>query len=101
MAKGDWWIDAKLTSQQFIKSLPPTEQAAVDARTGDHRRRHRRGETQGGLAEYFAVADGFVEAIKSMDDKHEFPKDFKMLGPASSISAWDCPRLLPCRRVGR
>ena len=42
-------IDAKLTSQQFIKALPPTEQALTDARAGNRRRRQRRGQAQAGL----------------------------------------------------
>jgi len=93
-------IDAKLTSQQFIKSLPPTEQAlsmlepaiivgVIDA-----------AKLKAAFAEYFAVADGFVEAIKSMDDKHEFPKDFKMLRPREFNLRLGLSTAMPCRPSG-
>ena len=42
------------------------------------------------FAEYYAVADDFVEVLKGIE-KSEVPKDFKIPRPASTTSAWAPP----------
>ena len=77
-------IDAKLTSRQFIKSLPPTEQAmpmiepAIVIGVSDA------AKLKAAFKEYYAVADEFIETIKAIDAKQkkpDFPKDFKIPQP--------------------
>ena len=78
-------IDAKLTSRQFIKALPPTEQAlpmlepAIVVGVSDA------AKLKQAFAEYYAVADDFVEVLKGIE-KSEDPQGFQ----ASSS-----PRLQP------
>jgi hypothetical protein len=74
-------IDAKLTSRQFLKNVPPTEQAmpmiepAIVLGVSDA------AKLKDAMHEFYAIADDAVEMAKSMDDKHEIPKDFKILRP--------------------
>jgi hypothetical protein len=77
-------IDAKLTSRQFIKTLPATEQPlpmlepAIVIGVSDA------AKLKAAFAEYYAAADEFVEAIKVIDqkdEKHDIPKDFKIPRP--------------------
>jgi len=73
-------IDAKFTSRQFIKALPPTEQPlpmiepAIVIGVSDA------AKLKQAFAEYYAVADDFVEVLKGID-KSEVPKDFKIPRP--------------------
>ena len=73
-------IDAKLTSQQFIKALPQTEQTltmiepAIVVGVSDA------AKLKQAFAEYYAVADDFVEILKGIE-KSEIPKDFKIPRP--------------------
>jgi len=73
-------IDAKLTSQQFIKALPPTKQAltmiepAIVVGVSDADKLKR------AFKEYYAVADDFVEVLKGIETS-EVPKDFKIPRP--------------------
>ena len=73
-------IDAKLTSRQFIKALPPTEQPlpmlepAIVVGVSDA------DKLKQAFAEYYAVADDFVEVLKGIE-KSEIPKDFKIPRP--------------------
>ena len=77
-------LDSKLTSRQFFKALPPTEQAlpmlepAIVVGVSDA------AKLKAAFTEYSAVADDVVEVIKAIDakDKHpEIPKDFKLPRP--------------------
>jgi len=73
-------IDARLTSHQFLKALPPTQQAltmlepaiVVGVSDADKLRQ--------AFAEYYAVADDFVEVLKGIE-KNDIPKDFKIPRP--------------------
>ncbi len=73
-------IDAKLTSQQFLKALPPTRQAltmlepAIIVSVSDAAKLKRAFE------DYYAVADEFVEILKGIP-KSGIPKDFKIPRP--------------------
>ena len=73
-------IDAKLTSPQFIKALPPTKQAltmlepAIVVGVSDA------AKLKQAFAEYYAVADDFVEVLKGIE-KGQIPKDFKIPRP--------------------
>ncbi len=73
-------IDAKFTSRQFIKALPPTEQAlpmiepAIVVGVSDA------AKLKQAFTEYYAVADDFVEVLKGIE-KSEIPKDFKLPRP--------------------
>jgi hypothetical protein len=73
-------IDAKLTSQQFIKALPPTQQTltmlepAIVVGVSDA------AKLKQAFVEYYAVADDFVEILKGIE-KSEIPKDFKIPRP--------------------
>ena len=73
-------IDAKLTSQQFIKALPPTKQAltmiepAIIVGVSDA------AKLKQAFAVYYAVADDFVEVLKGIE-KSQVPKDFKIPRP--------------------
>jgi len=73
-------IDAKLTSQQFIKVLPPTKQAltmiepAIIVGVSDA------AKLKEAFTEYYAVADDFVEVLKGIE-KSEIPKNFKIPRP--------------------
>ena len=78
--QGGLVIDAKLTSLQFIKALPPTEQPlpmiepAIVVGVSDVAKLKR------AFAEYYAVADDFVEVLKGIE-KSEVPKNFKIPRP--------------------
>jgi len=78
--QGGLVIDAKFTSLQFIKALPPTEQPlpmiepAIVVGVSDAAKLKR------AFAEYYAVADDFVEVLKGIE-KSEVPKDFKIPRP--------------------
>jgi hypothetical protein len=73
-------FDAKLTSQQFIKALPPTPQTlpmlepAIVVGVTDA------AKLKQAFEEYYAVADAFVEILKGLK-KSEIPKDFKIPRP--------------------
>ncbi len=73
-------IDAKLTSSQFLKALPPTDVAlpmfepALVFGVSDAAALKR------AFTEYYSVADDFVEVLKGVD-KSEVPKDFKIPRP--------------------
>ena len=73
-------IDAKLTSRQFLKALPPTEQPlpmlepAIVVGVSDAAKLKR------AFTEYYAVADDFVEILKGIE-KSDIPKDFKLPRP--------------------
>ncbi len=83
-------IDAKLTSRQFIKAIPPTEQAmpmiepAIVVGVSDAPK------LKEAFTEFYAAADDFVEELKRMDEIKnkpgipggpEIPKDFKLPRP--------------------
>ena len=74
-------IDAKFTSRQFIKAMPPTEQAlpmiepAIVVGVSDA------AKLKDAFHEFYTVADDFVELAKSVDDKHDIPADFKIQRP--------------------
>ena len=106
-------IDAKFTSRQFIKALPPTEQPlpmlepAIVVGVSDA------AKLKQAFAEYYAVADDFVEVLKGIE-KSEIPKDFKIPRPRvynlrqgtaygyPLPAEWgvDSRVLAQCRRVG-
>ncbi len=73
-------IDAKLTSRQFIKALPPTEQAlpmlepAIVVGVSDA------AKLKQAFEEYYAAADDCVEVLKGIDGL-KVPKDFKIPRP--------------------
>jgi hypothetical protein len=73
-------IDAKFTSRQFMKSMPPTErpltmlEPAIIVGVSDAAKLRQAFE------EYYAVADDFVEVLKGIE-KSEVPKDFKLPRP--------------------
>jgi hypothetical protein len=73
-------LDAKLTSRQFIKALPATEEPlsmiepAVVLGVSDA------AKLREAFAEYYAVADEFVELIKNIEGS-EVPKDFTLPRP--------------------
>jgi hypothetical protein len=73
-------VDAKLTSRQFIKTLPPTEkpmpmlEPAIVVGVSDA------AKLKLAFEEYYAVADDFVEILKGIE-KSEIPKDFKIPRP--------------------
>jgi hypothetical protein len=74
-------IDAKLTSRRFLKTMPPTEEPmpmiepALVLGVSDAEK------LKTAVHEFYAVADDFLEVIRSVDDKHEIPKDFKIERP--------------------
>jgi hypothetical protein len=74
-------IDAKLTSRQFIKSLPPTEQPmpmiepAIVVGVSDA------AKLKDAFKEFSSVADDFVDLMKSVDYKHALPADLKIPRP--------------------
>ena len=77
-------VDAKLKSNQFIKTLPRTDKAlpmlepAIVVGVSDA------AKLKAAFAEYYAAADDFVDVIKAIDakEKHpEIPKDFKLPRP--------------------
>jgi hypothetical protein len=77
-------LDARLKSNQFIKTLPRTDQAlpmlepAIVVGVSDA------AKLKAAFAEYYDAADEFVEVIKAIDakEKHpEIPKDFKLPRP--------------------
>jgi hypothetical protein len=73
-------LDAKLTSQQFIKTLPATSQAltmfepAIVVGVSDANKLKQ------AFGEYYAVADDFVEVIKGIEGS-QIPKAFKIPRP--------------------
>jgi hypothetical protein len=73
-------LDAKLTSTQFIKNMPRTEkpltmlEPAIVVGVSDA------AKLREAFAEYYNVADDFVEILKGID-KSEVPKDFKLPRP--------------------
>ena len=73
-------LDAKLTSRQFIKALPPTEQALTMLEPAIVMGVSDAGKLKQAFTEYYAVADDFVEVLKGIE-KSEIPKDFKIPRP--------------------
>ena len=77
-------LDAKLTSRQFLKALPPTEQPLPMFEPAIVLGVSNAAKLKAAFAEYYDAADDFVEVIKAIDakDKHpEIPKDFKLPRP--------------------
>ena len=77
-------LDAKLSSRQFLKALPPTEQPlpmlepAIVLGVSDA------AKLKEAFTEYYAAADDFVDVIKAIDAKEKhpgIPKDFKLPRP--------------------
>lgn len=77
-------LDAKLTSRQFLKTLPPTEQPlpmiepAIVVGVSDA------AKLKDAFKEYYAIADDVMGTVKAIDakEKHpEIPKDFELPRP--------------------
>ena len=73
-------LDAKLTSRQFIKALPPTEQALTMLEPAIVMGVSDAGKLKQAFTEYYSVADDFVEVLKGIE-KSEIPKGFKIPRP--------------------
>jgi hypothetical protein len=90
-------VDAKLQSKQFLKNLPATpkpmpmaEPALVLGVSNAQLLRQAYGE-------YWAVADGLLDAVRYADPKHKIPADFKLPRPTvtkckvGEIAGWPVP----------
>jgi hypothetical protein len=90
-------IDAKLQSKQFLKNLPATakpmpmvEPALVLGVSNAQLLRQACGE-------YWAVAEGLLDAVRQADSKHSIPVDFKLPKPTvtkcklGEIAGWPVP----------
>ncbi|MGA2258753.1 MAG: hypothetical protein ABSG53_29145 [Thermoguttaceae bacterium] len=73
-------IDAKFTSHQFIKALPPTEQSLTMLEPAIVLGVSNAAKLKQAFVEYYAVADDFVEVLKGIE-KSEIPKNFKIPRP--------------------
>ena len=73
-------IDAKFTSRQFIKAMPPTEQPLTMIEPAIVFGVSDAAKLKQAFTEYYAVADEFVEILKGIE-KSEVPKDFKIPRP--------------------
>ncbi len=78
--QGGLVIDAKFTSRQFIKALPATEQALPMIEPAIVMGVSDAAKLKAAFAEYYAVADDFVEVLKGIE-KSEIPKDFTIPRP--------------------
>jgi hypothetical protein len=90
-------LDDKLQSKQFIKKLPPTEKpmpmvepALVLGVSNAQLLRQACGE-------YWAVAEGLLDAARHADPEHSIPADFKLPKPTvtkskmGEIAGWTVP----------
>ena len=73
-------LDAKFTSRQFIKAIPPTQQPLTMLEPAIVMGVSDAAKLKQAFTEYYAVADAFVEVLKNVD-KSNIPKDFKIPRP--------------------